>query len=61
MKNSKPQHATLRRVCTNNKGIIKMRDWLYFYIEFKVKRGKVFKKEPGWALGLQKIKEDALT
>ena len=30
-----------------------MRDWLYFYIEFTVKRGKVFKKEPGWALGLK--------
>ena len=37
-----------------------MRDWLYFYIEFTVKRGRVFKKELGWALGLQKIKEDTL-
>lgn len=30
-----------------------MRDWLYFYIESTVKRGRVFKKEPGWALNLQ--------
>ena len=32
-----------------------MRDWLYFYIEFTVQRGQIFKKESGWALGLQKF------
>ena len=39
------------------KGIIKMRDWLYFYIEFTVQRGEIFKKESGWALGLQKFEK----
>lgn len=34
-----------------------MRDWLYFYIEFTVKRGQIFKKESGWALGLQKFEK----
>ena len=37
-----------------------MRDWLYFYIEFTVKRGRVLKKEPGWALGLQKIENNTV-
>jgi len=33
--------------------MIKMKTWLYFYIEHTVKNGKVFRKESGWALNLK--------
>ena len=32
---------------------IKMKTWLYFYVEYTVKYGKPFYKEIGWSLGLK--------
>jgi len=30
-----------------------MKTWVYFYIEHTIRNGEVFRKEPGWALGLK--------
>ena len=30
-----------------------MKNWIYFYIEHKIKFGELFYKEAGWALGLK--------
>jgi len=30
-----------------------MKTWLYFHIEHAVKNGEIFRREPGWALGLK--------
>lgn len=30
----------------------KMKTWLYFYIENTVREKNIFRKEPGWSLGL---------
>lgn len=30
-----------------------MKTWIYFYIVHTIQKGSIFRKEPGWALGIK--------
>ncbi len=41
-------------VLQKNNQRIKMKTWLYFYIEYTVKYGKPFYKEIGWSITVRR-------